>query len=267
MKKITLIKLGGSVITDKEVAESLRENVVQRLYSEIAKSLSSFEGKIIIGHGQGSFAHRPAAEYGTKQGFTHEKSKWGMVVTSAAVLKIHQRMLEYAVGAGLPVHTYRISNSLVTHKTKKEAWFAQNLLELLRLDLIPLTTGDVIADTAQGCTIWSTDTIFSFLASEFAKNEHDYKVGRVIHASDVPGVFDSSGALIPRITPETYDLFKDSIGLAKGVDITGGMSHKVAEAVFLAQEFGIETQIVSGLEPEKVSQALSGKHVGTLITP
>jgi isopentenyl phosphate kinase len=54
-KKITLIKLGGSIITNKDIPMSLRSHVLSRLVAEIAKVKKELEAKgelLIVGHGQ-----------------------------------------------------------------------------------------------------------------------------------------------------------------------------------------------------------------------
>ena len=58
-KMMILIKLGGSVITDKNRPLTARLDVVQRLAYEIA----ACEEKVVLIHGGGSFGHIKAAEH------------------------------------------------------------------------------------------------------------------------------------------------------------------------------------------------------------
>ncbi|MEL6309142.1 MAG: hypothetical protein AAFQ52_13445 [Chloroflexota bacterium] len=56
---VTLLKLGGSLITDKTQREILREDVLARLANEIAQALGANPTmQLVIGHGSGSFANR-----------------------------------------------------------------------------------------------------------------------------------------------------------------------------------------------------------------
>ena len=56
-----ILKLGGSVITDKGADEGVvREADLLR----IAKEVSEFRGKMIVVHGAGSFGHTHAKKYG-----------------------------------------------------------------------------------------------------------------------------------------------------------------------------------------------------------
>lgn len=62
MKKLLLIKLGGSLITDKSRDYTARPQIISRLAREIKFARKTFDSDIIIAHGSGSFAHTPAAK-------------------------------------------------------------------------------------------------------------------------------------------------------------------------------------------------------------
>ena len=63
---LTLVKLGGSLITDKRVEKSFRRDVVKRLADEIAAARAvDPELKLLIGHGSGSFGHFAAKRANT----------------------------------------------------------------------------------------------------------------------------------------------------------------------------------------------------------
>ena len=54
---VTLLKLGGSLITDKNQNATLRPDVLARLASEIYAALEQKPQPLLIGHGSGSFGH------------------------------------------------------------------------------------------------------------------------------------------------------------------------------------------------------------------
>ena len=86
LKNLILIKLGGSVITDKEIPMSLRKNILTRLVGEIARAKQENPDQLlIVGHGQGSFAHVPASKYQTMAGFINEESLLGMAIVKIAL--------------------------------------------------------------------------------------------------------------------------------------------------------------------------------------
>ena len=66
---LLFIKLGGSLITDKDQAESARADIIFTLLQEIRQQLQREPSlKILIGHGSGSFGHHAARKFGTRQG-------------------------------------------------------------------------------------------------------------------------------------------------------------------------------------------------------
>jgi isopentenyl phosphate kinase len=59
MNSVLLIKLGGSIITNKDIPMSVREDVLKRLVAEIAQAREELKKQkqtplIVVGHGQGS---------------------------------------------------------------------------------------------------------------------------------------------------------------------------------------------------------------------
>ena len=64
-----LLKLGGSLITDKNQPNQARHNLIHRIAEEISTIIKENPGmRIVLGHGSGSFGHMPAHRYGTRNG-------------------------------------------------------------------------------------------------------------------------------------------------------------------------------------------------------
>src|SRR5262245_22308144 len=86
---ITLLKLGGSLITDKTQKATFRQDVMVRVAREIRAALDvAPDLKLIIGHGSGSFGHFEAKHYNTMAG-VHSPNDWigfSKVATIAAEL-------------------------------------------------------------------------------------------------------------------------------------------------------------------------------------
>ena len=104
------------------------------------------------------------------------------------------------------------------------------IAELLQRGAVPLIYGDVALDRVQGCTIISTEQIFSYLAQSLRPQ-------RIIMAGEVAGVYsgdpqrDSIVRLIPEISAENYPQVEKMLSASFGVDVTGGMVSKVADAL------------------------------------
>lgn len=263
-KSVTLLKLGGAVITNKEIPNQLRADVLQRLIAEIAQAKKEKEICLVLGNGVGSFAHVPAAHYHTMDGFISEESRIGMAITQDSAARINREVVKLCLEHDLPAVTLAPSNSLVTDNRKPSSYFTDVFEEYLKSNLLPVTYGDVIADRSQGCTIWSTDTVFSFFAQQF--HERGWRVERIIHVTEAEGVWRNQQREIYReIKPSMRDEVKKSITDTKGFDVTGGMWHKIEESLSLTK-LGIETTIISGLQAGNVYKTLLNQaELGTRI--
>ena len=70
-KEIVFLKLGGSLITDKDKPYTPRLDKLANLSLEIKTVLDSIpELVLILGHGSGSFGHTAAKKHGTRDGVT-----------------------------------------------------------------------------------------------------------------------------------------------------------------------------------------------------
>lgn len=265
-KNLTLLKLGGAVITNKEIPESVREDVLFRLVDEIAKAWVKRPGAFILGNGAGSFAHVPAGRYKTMEGFIHEESVIGMAITQDAAARLNRIVVRSLIEAGVPAVSVAPSSFILADHKQGNKWFGDVLINHLERGLLPVVYGDVIADISQGCTIWSTDTVFSFLSRELPVL--GYNVKDIIHVTEAGGVWKDlqTKEIFPMITISMRDEVRGSMTDIKGFDVTGGMWHKIQEALSLA-ELGIQTRIVSGTEQKVVYNTLLGDaSFGTVIT-
>ena len=67
--QLEFIKLGGSLITDKDQDSTARYEMLDQLSQELAIAIKQHpEKKFVIGHGSGSFGHFAAKKYNTRNG-------------------------------------------------------------------------------------------------------------------------------------------------------------------------------------------------------
>jgi isopentenyl phosphate kinase len=264
MQKITLIKLGGSVITHKNLVNAMRYEVLTDLVSQISEYCAENpEDLLIVGHGQGSFAHIPAKMYGTKDGFINQNSQYGMAVTQHSVGQAHQLVIQEMLNQKLPAVSFRVNSSAVTSSSKKKVFSTDVLVEYLRQSLLPVTCGDVVVDVNQGCAIWSTERILEEVAVDFLAK--DFMVQRIIHVTDVDGVLDLNDRIINEINRQNAEEVKDAIVDPKVVDVTGGMWHKIQSCLTMA-DLGVESAIISGFAEKNLYNCLlRKKFIGTTI--
>lgn len=263
-KNITLIKLGGSIITNKDIPMSLRKDVLTRLVDEITRAYQKNKDELfIIGHGQGSFAHVPAQEYKTMDGFVSENSRFGMAVVQDNAAQLNRIVVHEFIKHHVPAVSLYPSNTIITKNRKPDSACTEILEQYLNSGMVPITGGDVIADRGQGCTIWSTEEVLAFFAQYLAKN--NWQIKHIIHVTEVPGFLDHEGKLAEQITPAMWQQYQSAVKKTKGFDVTGGMSLKIEESLLLTQ-LGIESKIISGLEPNNLYNTIIDKNwTGTRI--
>lgn len=257
------LKLGGSLITDKNHAYIARRQVIARLAGEVRHALAAAPDlKLLIGHGSGSFGHWAARPYGTRQG-VHTPEQWrGYAEVATAAARLNRIVAETMLEQGVPVLSVQPSASARCHGHSLEYIDTRPIHTALAHGLIPLVYGDVALDDVHGGAIISTEEIFLYLADEL-------RPARILLLGEVEGVLDSRGDVIPRITPADLPTLRETLGGSAGVDVTGGMADKVARMVELVQRYP-ETcvHILGGGEPELLARVLldDSLHVGTWIT-
>jgi len=264
--KVILIKLGGGLITDKKRDETLRNDVLARLAKEIheARVELAKEGKmnIVVGHGGGSFPHRPAKEYSTSKGMINEKSVEGISRVQDAASRLNRIVVGALIKAGEPAISFAPSAWLVTRDKKPSLIFKEPIEKSLELGMLMVPFGDVVFDEKMGCTIASTETVLDALGKTL-------DVGRIIIASNEEGVwkdYPKNTEIIEEITSENFEEVKSCLGGSNAVDVTGGMLGKVITALEISKNTKCEVLIMSGLVPGRLKDAILGKKVpGTIV--
>lgn len=259
---ITFLKLGGSLITDKRIKQSFRDDVVKRLAQEIKIALDDNpSNQLIIGHGSGSFGHFEANKHRTIQG-VHTTEEWrGFAQVSTIASKLNYLVANALNEAQIPILRLQPSASALCEDGTITYLATDPIVSALKQGLTPLVHGDVAFDIVRGGTIISTETILTYIARHIP-------VKRIVLLGEVEGVYDNSGAVIPKITTDNFEHYKTALRGADGVDVTGGMFSKVADMIQLAITLGdVKIHICSGLKHGLVTNILLGAtNAGTTIS-
>jgi isopentenyl phosphate kinase len=253
---VTLVKLGGSLITDKSKNATLRPDVLARLASEVRATLEQKPGlALLIGHGSGSFGHFEAKKYGTIQGVDTQEQWHGFARVATVASELNYHVAKALQDVYVPVFRVQSSASAMTQQGIIQEMAIQPILNALKYHLVPLVYGDVAFDSELGGTIISTETLFSYLVSQLP-------VKRILLLGEVDGVYDQQKHLIPYISPDNFSEIQAALGASEGVDVTGGMLSKVQAMLKLASQAPYpEIFILNGLIPNRLSDALLGKTV------
>ena len=258
---ITLLKLGGSLITDKNKPHTARPEVIRRLAREIKESRTDSENPLIIGHGSGSFGHMPAKKYNTRNGVYNKKDWAGFAEVHAEATALNHIITDILREEGLqilsfvPMDSVRADNSIIS------TWDTSSIKQALANNLIPVVFGDTVFDDALGGTILSTEDLFVHLCSEFDEKPN------ILLAGLEEGVwrdYPMNTTLIREIAADEAD--ESFISGSASIDVTGGMREKVRLMKSLVREGKAnEAVIFSGEIPGNLYKALYGQETGTCI--
>ena len=246
---MTLLKLGGSVITDKDRAETVDGEALEEAAVAIARALESGSvDDLVVVHGAGSFGHVHASEHGvTTTVGTHDPTAIHAIHGAMKDLDgfVLQRLLEQDVPA-VPVHplstAHRDSDGRLHLPTGQ-------IQTMLAEGFVPVLHGDLVAHERAGATVVSGDELIAELA-EALESE------RIGLCSTVPGVLDGDGDVVERI--DSYEDVASILGESESTDVTGGIAAKVQGLLALEVEASI-----FGLEA--LPDFLEGQMVGTTI--
>jgi isopentenyl phosphate kinase len=257
------LKLGGSLITDKDTPYTPRLDKLQNLAREIKTVLDSTpEMKLILGHGSGSFGHTAAKKYGTRNGVKTREEWYGFTEVRFQAAELTRYVMQSLLDAGIAAIPVSPSAAMVSSNRKVTAHNILVMRKTLEAHLLPVVHGDVTFDEMLGGTILSTEDVFAFLAEHFPPT-------RILLAGIESGVwadFPARTKLVKEIQFGEYEKMRAGISGSASTDVTGGMKAKVEEMFALIQKNqGLTVQIFSAEEDGFLTRALRGDNVGTLL--
>lgn len=261
MNNLIFLKLGGSLITDKDKPHTVRQDVLDRLAHEISSALiANPQLRLLIGHGSGSFGHIPAQKYQTRQQVTTPQQWLGFIEVWREAISLNFLVMKALHQAGIPAISFSPCAQILAVDGKINSWDTVQIRSALIHGLVPVVYGDVIFDSIRGGTIFSTEEQFEFLATEFEPE-------KILLSGIEPGVwkdYPERKEIIPTITPATIGSVDKILNGSESPDITGGMQSKVHTMINLVEKrLCREVIIFSGMKPGLVAAVLSGQKAGT----
>lgn len=265
-----LVKLGGSVITDKSVPLSFRREAVSGLAGSISGMMREAGESVIVVHGGGSFGHHYSTIYDmhTKPD-TYDME--GVAAVKNSMVKLNGMILGIFLDEGALPHC--CPPSVFIHGNCPVPDRMAEMARVADAGMCPVTFGDAIwcgsqdpptkdgSPTADDCHcmnrgmsyILSGDRIMAILSEALRPR-------MAIFAMDVDGLYTSpdSGSLIPEAGGHA------AIISQREGDVTGGMERKVREAAKISKG-GVDVFFVNGNKPGRITAAVTqGSFEGTL---
>jgi len=246
MNELTILKIGGSIITNKSkgVVEKEKKEEIKRISREISYNPRN----LLLVHGVGSFGHPQVENYNLK---VEKNNIRGVVETHLACVKLNYLFCKALFEEGVssapmnPFSVVKLADSL--------EFDIQIILKLVGKGIIPVFHGDMVYDRVNDCfEVISGDRIVVELAKAM-------NVSRVGYATDVEGLI-VEGEVKDEITIDENVIELLEKAPSKS-DVTGGMKGKVKSLLKLRP--GSEALIFSGLVDGNIRNFLGGKKVGT----
>ncbi len=237
LDQLTILKLGGSAITDKARECTPDIPAIQR----IADQLRAYDLPLILIHGGGSYAH------------PFDLSQLTRIIYASLLLRNK-----------LPVPFHPMS-FVTFDEGKVKRVLLDPIRKALQAGLLPLLHGDLVFDESQGIGVLSGDLLASLIGLRLGAS-------RVLLGCDVDGVYSENpktfpnATLIPEVTSENFHLVLDASRGPSG-DATGGMGEKVRQALRLAKN-GCECYIFNLREKYALARLLERDKIkGTRFVP
>jgi isopentenyl phosphate kinase len=241
-----LIKLGGSIITNKKKPLSPRKKTIE----SIAKNLKKINEPMIIVHGGGSYGHYWSVKYDmhTKPRKYNVK---GVSIVKNSMIELNKIILDLFLKNRLnpyclPPTDFMTGNKPISKKVKE-------IEKIARSGLIPITFGDALWYGQNKTYILSGDKIMTYLSKILRPR-------LTIFALNEDGLYSDlkTKKLIYELKGEKPTISENTM------DVTGGMTRKVEEASKIAK-MGINVFFVNGTKPERIVKAVkNNKFEGTL---
>ena len=235
-----LIKLGGSIITNKEKPLSARRKTIDNILKQIRKIK---EPKIIV-HGGGSYGHYWSVKYDMHTKPAKYDLK-GVSVVKNSMIALNKIILDMAVKNRLNPYSLPPTDFMSGNRSIKSKILTIN--DIAKSGLTPITYGDALWYGQKKSYILSGDVIMTALAKVL-------KPRLSIFALNVDGVYSNmkSKKLI-------YDFKKEKPSISTNkMDVTGGMTRKITEAVKMSRS-GLKVFFANGNKPQRITDAVSGK--------
>ena len=235
-----LIKLGGSIITNKERPLSPRKKTIENILKQIKK----IKEPVIIVHGGGSYGHYWSVRYDmhTKPA---KNDMRGVAIVKNSMVELNKIILDIAVQNRINAYCLPPTDFMNGNKPIKNKILT--IKDISKSGLTPVTFGDALWFGQKKSYILSGDVIMSIIAKTLRPRLS-------VFVLNVDGVYSDlkSKNLI-------YDFKKEKPKISKNtIDVTGGMSRKITEASKISRN-GLKVFFVNGNKPKRIIDAVSGK--------
>ena len=259
--EIILLKLGGSLLTDKNRPFSIREDVVKSAIQQIIDA----KEKLILIHGGGSFGHPLAKEYNISKGLNPSipNQILGLAKTHQSMNKFNSYLINLFLEKNYPALSIQASSIFIKDSNNISTQSIDIIETALDLNILPILYGDIILDKQDSFSIISGDQIIL----ELCENLKKYNVSKVIFTMETYGLYidDKFSKENCILATECYSDELESLeprlaNLGQKIDVTGGIKGKLN---FINQicKHNIPVQLINGLKEGYIYKSLKNQKI------
>ena len=263
MTSLTIIKIGGSVATNKEVVTS---NLRQELLSEIFIHIKNWcdknpNSRVVIVHGAGGYIHNLAKQYElTTTCVGNEGKKQNALKVQKECKKQNKEIVSLGNFLGLKLISVPAHEVVTNDNAKIEKISTQQIQKNLSQGEVPVLNGDMVTDRTRVFSICSGDALVTHLSKLF-------KAERIIYASDIEGLYTNDphihpdAKLVENLTGSELNTSNINIGESHNIDVTGGLAGKLADCTKLFTDNAklLTIEVYNGLEAINTKKILTGE--------
>lgn len=256
--EFVLLKLGGSLLTDKDKPYSIREDVVKSAIQQIIDA----NKKLILIHGGGSFGHPLAKEYSISAGINSSipHQILGLTKTHQSMNNFNSYLIDLFLERKYPALSIQASSIFIKDSLKISTQSIDIIETALDLNILPILYGDIILDKQGSFSIISGDQIIF----ELCENLKKYQISKVIFVMETDGIYindeDSKQKNISLAT-KLYLRDLENLNLAdlgQKIDVTGGIQGKINSIKEICK-YNIPVQLLNGLKEGYIYKALKNE--------
>lgn len=253
-----ILKIGGSVITDKEEPLTIDINAIEAICYDIERAYRDGIKRLVIVHGGGSYGHYIVRKILERDGGIDEKgfsevTWWMSELNRELVMRLRDR--------GLPAVSMATHALFYEESPGSFRYAAEHIYLMTGRGVVPVLYGDAIVSKRGGYSILSGDTISWLLALSL-------NARKVLFATNVDGVFNKDPSQPDAVLLKELRVSRDIVdlgGSSSKYDVTGGMRKKILEGVEALKK-GVKALIFNGRKSGYVYKALAGyEDIGTVI--
>ncbi len=260
-KDLKVLKIGGSVITDKKQWKKAKPREIQRISVEIASAFKEKPFKLVLIHGAGSYGH-PLVDEMRKEKLLSSPLKFSEVVFS--VSELNHLFLKHLLANKLPCVQLKAVDLVKLRNGEIASLQVEPVKECLERGLIPVLHGDMALDEKLTFNVASGDMLAEFIAARLKAEE-------LLFGTDVDGLYTSDPKLgleaqfISEVNKGNLNellgiVSKEEFYTSNSTDVTGRMPKKFRYMVKAAKQ-GVKCVVFNACKPSMVYRALRGEKI------